>query len=168
MQASDRLKYSADILLERLAEILKDHSKTNSEFDNNEIVRSLLETNLLLLGYSIENALKALLICHYTKRKDLPDDCDFDFLEKEVWKTKKGHDLNALAKNTSLSITDEEYSLLTKLTKYSMWNGRYHIPKNAECIEKLIQPGPGDRHSSKDQSLFDNIISKIKMSINVS
>jgi len=139
-----------------------DRSLLRNHFERNQNIRSLLETNLLPLGFSIENLLKGLLIYQYKKLYALPENCAFEFLEKNIWKIGNSHDLNRLSKNAGLELTNDEAKLLTKLTKYSTWGGRYHIPKDDVGISNVITPGEGDLHTSQDQTTIDHLIKRVK------
>lgn len=86
IQTSERLKYSADILIKQLMIIKDDKDLLKDHFQRNQRIRSLLETNLMLLGYCIENLLKGLLIYQYKKNNSFPQDCDFDFIQKTFGK----------------------------------------------------------------------------------
>lgn len=162
IQNSDRLKYSADILIERLP-VLMNSSEEKDDYKNYTCkVRSILETNLLLLGYSIENLLKGLLIYQFKKNNAFLENVSFDFLIKTVWRVKNSHDLLKLARSAKISLSENEKSLLEKLSKYSTWGGRYHIPKDSEGIDKVKRPGEGDRHSSSDQKIAKELTLRIK------
>ena len=100
-----------------------------NDFERNQNIRSLLETNLLLLGFSIENLLKGLLIYQYKKLYALPENCAFEFLVKNIWKIGNSHDLNRLSKNAGFELTNDETKLLTKLTKYSTWGRKVSYPE---------------------------------------
>jgi hypothetical protein len=69
------------------------------------------------------------------------------------------------AKNTKLNFTERELNHLKKLSKYTTWKGRYHIPKNSEGIDMLIQPGTGDRFTSEDTKIVEELIALIKLKI---
>ena len=103
IQNCDRLKFCADALIEKLL-VVKDEKRINS-LEHNYKIRALLETNLLLLGYAVENLLKGYLIYKFLRAGDIPEDADLAFLEKKVWKTKKTHNLDILAINCKLFFT---------------------------------------------------------------
>ena len=69
---------------------------------------------MLLLGYALENLIKAYLIFRFLKEHTIPRHSDLEFLEKNVWGTKKSHDLILLSQNAKLKLTDAEKDLLKK------------------------------------------------------
>jgi hypothetical protein len=165
LQTCDRLKYCADILIRDLMKE-KDFSKRKADsvlFDMK--LRALLETNLLLLGYALENGIKALLISNFIKDNSVPENADLKFLKTVVWKNCHDHNLSQLAKVSNLNLNSDELNLLVKLKKYIQWKGRYHLPSKQEEIADLINPGIGDTHTSNDQFLAEQIIDKIKQQI---
>ena len=163
IQNCDRLKFCADTLIEKLLAI-KDENRINS-LEQNYKIRALLETNLLLLGYAVENLLKGYLIYKFLKKGDIPEHADLTFLEKKVWETKKTHDLVILAKNCKLDFTGRELNHMKKLAKYTTWKGRYHIPKDSDGIVALIQAETGDTMTSDDTKIVEELILKIKNKI---
>jgi hypothetical protein len=163
IQNCDRLKFCADTLIDKLL-VIKDEERINS-LEYNYKIRALLETNLLLLGYAVENLLKAYLIYKFLKNGDIPEHADLTFLEKEVWETKKTHNLVILAKNCNLDFTEKELNHMKKLSKYTTWKGRYHIPKDSEGIVALTQAGTGDMMTSDDTKIVEELIIKIKNKI---
>ena len=74
----------------------------------------------MLIGFSIENALKGLLV------KQL-DNNNGNKLHKEL---KKTHNLLTLAKNVGLQLTENEKLILMYFTESIIWSGRYPIPLN--------------------------------------
>jgi hypothetical protein len=93
IQNCDRLKYCADALVEKLL-IIKDESpREQNPFKHYDKIRALLESNLLLLGYALENLIKAYLVFRFLKEHTIPRHSDLEFLEKNVWGTKKSHNL---------------------------------------------------------------------------
>ena len=163
IQNCDRLKFCADTLIEKLL-LIKDEKRINS-LEQNYKMRALLETNLLLLGYAVENLLKGYLIYKFLKYGDIPEHADLTFLEKKVWETKKTHNLVILAKNCKLHFTERELNHMKKLSKYTTWKGRYHIPKDSDGIAGLIQAGTGDTMTSDDTKIVEDLIINIKNKI---
>ncbi len=165
LQSCDRLKYCADSLIEKLLSIKDQESNDRNPFEHYNKIRALLESNLLLLGYAVENLIKGYLIYLYLKNDKIPRHSDLDFLEKYVWKTTKTHNLIILAQNAKIKLNNTETNLLKKLTKYTTWKGKYHIPRNSNDISQHIQSGIGDRHTSMDTTIVEELINKIKKEI---
>jgi hypothetical protein len=157
-ETSRKLKISADLLITEVRSILKlgreDFVEKNFE------IRSFLETNLLLLGYSIENAAKGNLIRTYLVQNQIPPDCDVTWLSKNIWKAPY-HDLSVLVGRTALELSDDDREFLKRLSKYIIWKGRYHIPKKASDILKEVFVGEGDRFTSRDQTLAEDLLKKL-------
>jgi hypothetical protein len=131
------------------------------QFEKREEIRALLEINLLLTGYALENAIKGYLIYCYLKTNSIPAGSDLNFIKLNVWGKGNLHDLMRLFKHSDLILNDFEFALLEKLSKYVLWKGRYHIPKSYKDIKQVIKPGEGDRHTSRGKLVTEIILSKI-------
>ncbi len=153
-----RLKYSADVIKEKILNLI--HSSDYPYAESGKEIKALLESNLLLLGFAIENAVKGYLVKQYLDRNGEIRFAKFKDFEREVWKVKDLHDLNLLFKLAALELTAEEVAFLQKATKYSAWKGRYHLPRNTDLILNEYREGEGDRHTSRDQILAATIIEK--------
>jgi hypothetical protein len=117
------LKRSANIIFEQWYGIFKRldggqiASATTQEAGD---LNLLFPTYLLLVGLSLENALKGLMIA---KNPSLVE-------SKIKWKIKGGsHNLIELYKQTGLSAKTDEIELLDALTRAVLWAGRYPVPK---------------------------------------
>lgn len=120
--------------------------------------RSINATFLMLVSYSIENYLKAILINlnkkvfrdHVNQRHELP-------------KALKSHDLTILASDSGISTSNDpfECQLLKRLTYCAVWHGRYPVPLKARDFEQRI----GDFFSSTDIPVIQGLIKKIKIKI---
>jgi hypothetical protein len=62
IQNCHRLKYCADTLIEKLLIIKDERPREQNPFEHYDKIRALLESNLLLLGYAVENLIKGYLI----------------------------------------------------------------------------------------------------------
>ena len=95
--------------------------------------RLLQDTYFMLVAYAIENYFKAILVSENEEKYsqeilhagNLPEDLK-----------KNGHDLIALSMKikSKLSLTDMETSLLTRLYRHSVWQGRYPVPHKADDL----------------------------------
>ncbi len=83
-----------------------------------------LKTQLMLAGFALENILKALIV------QDQGSALDSEFSSKgKLPKVLKSHDLVDLAKHARLELGDDmTKSLLGRLTRHSVWAGRYPMP----------------------------------------
>jgi hypothetical protein len=91
-------------------------SYTNHDSD----ATASLDAAFMLAGMSLENLLKARLLCNYHWPLNKAD------IKKVV---SCGHNLVSLAKQTKLSISLDDESTLSKLSGYIYWRGRYPVPK---------------------------------------
>ena len=101
--------------------------------------RPLQATYFMLLAYAIENYLKAILVAenkekynqailHKRTLGNLPEDLK-----------KYGHDLIQLARESKLSCTEAELSLLIRLFRHSDWQGRYPVPIKADKLNSTAR-----------------------------
>ena len=93
-------------------------SRSTSDLENTSPY-ALLGPYKLLLGLSMENLLKALLVRKHGTFKD------------EWASGSSGHDIVALIKILKYSVTDPEVESLTELSAYVSWAGRYPAPKKS-------------------------------------
>jgi len=93
---------------------------------------------LMLGGYAVETLLKMVIIA---------DDCDANGLTLDSKRATEFlpmiHDLQKLAAQAKLRINARDRAMLTSLSRYTVWAGRYPIPLSAADY-----PGP---------AIFDNI-----------
>lgn len=89
-----------------------------------------LKTSMMIMGFAFENLFKALIVLNQL------DDLKENFKKKpELPRDLKSHDLGDLAKKAGLEISDSETTdLLDKLTRHSVWAGRYSCPIKAEYL----------------------------------
>lgn len=86
----------------------------------------LQATYFMLVAYAIENYIKSILIRKFETT-----------YKNEIWKTGKlpntliGHKLIELVKKTNLILSPEEENLLSRLSRNSIWQGRYPVPVDA-------------------------------------
>ncbi len=124
----------------------------------------LQSTYFMLVAYAIENYLKAILV---TKNREkygneiintgnLPEDLK-----------KKGHDLIGLLGKikSKICLTEAELSLLTRLYRHSVWQGRYPIPINADGLLKSTTSYNGKSFDIKAIGLKHEDIDAVKIFI---
>ena len=162
LQNSDRLYYSANVLLEKLRSIQDLDPPFDELTEHQSNIRSLLEINFMLLGYSIENILKGYSIFKYLQTNEIPADADYDFLKKNVWKTKSGHQLISIGTNAGIIFSKEEIEILNKFQKYVTWGGRYHIPNTIKEIKEVVSPGISETFKVKDRQIAKALLDRIK------
>ncbi|MCH8295797.1 hypothetical protein IH992_32360 [Candidatus Poribacteria bacterium] len=140
---SSDLKHAADRLydlhqeahqriIERILEELKERKRgKKSEASRRVLEGKELEDHLdarlfipyfLLIGYAIENLLKANLMVQHPEY----------FKPNAKMVDIRSHNLVSLCKRCNISIDTEETNLLEKLTRYIEWEGKYPIPLEAD------------------------------------
>ena len=90
-----------------------------------------LKTQLMLVGFAFENMFKALIV---QKQRDA---LASEFRNKgKLPHVLKSHDLVDLAHKAGLTLSDEiTKSFLVRLTRHSVWAGRYPVPISPSDIQ---------------------------------
>jgi len=93
--------------------------------------RLLQGTYFMLLAYAIENYFKAIMIVDFeaTYRDEILRTGKLPKALKE-----HNHNLIALAESSKFVLTDTEAGLLTRLSRNSLWQGRYPVPVSANQL----------------------------------
>lgn len=91
-----------------------------------EVRHGLLDVYAMVLGYSMECFLKALLV-----RKLLRGKSHHRFGEDNLFNKSKTHDLCNLAISVNFGLSERESKVLKHLEKCVVWAGRYPIPTSA-------------------------------------
>lgn len=123
--------------------------------------RLLQATYFMLVAYAIENYLKAILVVENKEKYrqyilhtgNLPEDLK-----------NNGHDLNRLIKSSKLALTEGESSLLTRLYRHSVWQGRYPVPVKAEDLN-ITATYNGKGFDKKAIGLWSEDINELKILI---
>jgi len=143
-----------------IAETLEPKVKTIQENAGRERNDSFTSAYYMLVSYSIENYLKALIISNNKTeyKKQLNNKSE---LPQEI----NGHDLCKLAGDAGIKedIANDFFKqeLLKKLTYCAIWFGRYPVPKKAEGFNDRIK----SPFSSIDNPIIKNIITIIKKKV---
>ncbi|WP_290789767.1 hypothetical protein [Flavihumibacter sp. UBA7668] len=164
-QNAERLLYSASALIEKLRIIQDDKELEADLFKWSSNIRSLLETNYMLLGYATENSIKGYSIFKYALSNELSERGDFKYLLNCVWRVKNGHDTIGIAGNAGLALTEKEKELLVKLQEHSLWKGRYHIPNSHQDILDTIKPGEKDSYKVEERLMVSELVGRIGLKI---
>ena len=99
------------------------------EFKPKKLLQS---TYFMLVAYAIENYLKAVLIAEFETS-----------YKNEILRTGKlpsslnNHDLINLSERTKFTLSNIDTSLLTRLSRNSLWQGRYPVPINADQLNSM-------------------------------
>jgi hypothetical protein len=92
----------------------------------------LQATYFMLVAYAIENYFKAVLITNF--------EADY---KSEILRTGKlpraliDHNLMKLSERTNFTLSNIDTSLLTRLSRNSLWQGRYPVPVNANQLNSM-------------------------------
>jgi hypothetical protein len=101
--------------------------KTTTERKSRE---KFLRANMMLAAFALENVLKALIVQEH--RDELATEFD---RKKELPHILKTHDLCRLAERARLRLAEDGTSaLLQRLTRYSVWAGRYPVPLSPDDL----------------------------------
>ncbi len=116
----------------------------------------LISVYFLLMGYAIENLLKAILMIQHPEYFK-PDQKLVDI---------QSHDLAGLCSRCKIDVQQDETNLLKKLTTYILWQGKYPIPLELEKMWPKRQPDGtwetrGEAfHGRKTQQELDSLYTK--------
>jgi hypothetical protein len=155
----ERLKISAGVLYNKLLERY-DHPKrpeNPSEWRKRQL--AVFQSYMMLLGFSLENLIKAVSIKSYTSQSGSVS--DFKDLQNNVWQVKNAHDLLAIADKCRFNLTDDEKNLLERHTEFLVWAGRYHIPKDKLRYDEALSNQKLQLRPN-DHILIDKIFAKAK------
>lgn len=121
---AQRLKQSGDLVFNAYASDVEKLFKGVSplELENLEISHCAM----LLYGLSIENLVKGVII------ESDPSLISNGKLGKWPGGGEGGHDLIGLFKEAGIQPSEIEKDILTRLTAFVLWAGRYKIPKSSE------------------------------------
>jgi hypothetical protein len=158
--SANRLKKAADRLKKIYLKAVEKHRKKNISILKVADDLELIMQYALLIGFAFENMLKAKLVSVLPNKvnfkKDKTGIMEFN------WGT-HGHDLWDLAielkKYYSLDLSSQEEEILCYLTLYSLWKGRYPVPKKEEYLE--LRSGIVTTHIA-DFVLIDSLYKKIE------
>jgi hypothetical protein len=118
---------------------------------------------MLLSGMAVENLLKAI---HLQRHPELVQD---GRIVPRAWPgAPHGHDLVALMREVSASLATEHRDLLTRLTTFVLWGGRYPVPKDESTFVGQQRPrGPllPREFRSSDPSTIGALLSTLQIFI---
>ena len=119
---------------------------------------------MMLTGFALENLFKAYFI------KKNKDSINQSIKESgEMPEAIKKHDLRKLAQLCEIKLTDEIGNLLDRITKHSIWRGRYHFPLDFETFYHLTPknniPSSGIGYSSNDVKVITTTVESIAESL---
>jgi hypothetical protein len=156
---AERLKISSDVLFDKLCELYDRTKRPEDLFEWRKQQLAVFQSYMMLLGFSLENLIKAVSIKSYTSQNKSIS--DFRNLQNNVWQVKNGHDLLTIADNCSFILTTDEKDLIERHTEFLVWAGRYHIPKDKIKYDEAF----GEqklRRKKGDHILIESLFSKAK------
>lgn len=104
----------------------------SNDFEKKDSVR-YLKTQLMLVGFAFENMFKALIV--QKQREALVSEFR---VKSKLPIILKSHDLVDLADKAGLELLNEmTRSFLVRLTRHSVWAGRYPVPINPNDIQAV-------------------------------
>ena len=123
LSSASQLKRAADLVAAELRNILSVYPYGRASY--HDLV--LFNSYMLLAGLSIENLTKGILIGRH------PEAINSDKFDlKAMVSGQGGHDLVGLATQVDIPYNASERSLLTRLTKFVVWAGKYPIHTKAK------------------------------------
>ena len=143
------LKYSAEVLRDRLIESMK----IPAMFRQTE-TEGLLMSSMLLLGLAIENLVKGVYVA---KNPEVVDERKID---SSGWKTDGGHGIADFVK-AFISVDQEEEELLVRLQEYIIWAGRYPIPNKSTRFYNSRYPVNKRYLNTRDFRIVDGLFDKL-------
>lgn len=115
---------------------------------------------MMLAGFALENLFKACLI--EKNRTALRESVTKSGKMPNILKT---HDLRKLAKRCEIELDQDTKSLLDRITKHSVWRGRYHFPLDFETFYHLTPendiPSSSIGYASNDVERITNTIKSV-------
>ena len=116
----------------------------------------LMNSSMLLLGFSLENHIKAVLVAHD------PKVVDEGRLKVKDWPG-AGHDLIGLIGKppcNEVILAEDERGLLVRLGESVLWAGQYPIPKTSAVYIRSLE-GEKARVLSTDFEVADDLIHRL-------
>jgi len=156
---AERLKISADVLFDKLSDLYDRQKRPENLFEWRKQQLAVFQSYMMLLGFSLENLIKAVSIKSYTSQNNSIS--DFKNLQNNVWQAKNAHDLLTIAENCNFILTNEERDLIERHTEFLVWAGRYHIPKDKMKYDQAFSQQKL-RRKKGDHVLIESIFSKAK------
>ncbi len=139
-------------------EIIYNNSKDSQDILDFQIYRQAT----MLIGFSIENALKGLLVEQFDNNMG-------NKLHEEL---KKTHNLLTLANKVGIELTENEKLILSYFTESIIWSGRYPIPVNDSVYIASFKSNPTFLIKNNDLDNLpieiEDLIKKINKLINLS
>jgi len=124
---------SAKVLYDQQSNCLLQDDKTYPFFFGWRVIR-------MLIGFCLENLIKAYLIVHHRK--------DVEWFKKEgtLKIGPKGHDLLGLFEEANFNLNEKEIHFIGLFAMCALWAGRYPVAANEHSMPRKREPMP----SSKD------------------
>jgi hypothetical protein len=114
----------------------------------------LIDALMLLLGFSLENAIKGYIVSHK------PDYQDISELYQLKFNASGGHGIHEMISFNIKNITSREQDLLLRIEQSLIWAGRYNSPKNYKKNKNKIigiHPDFREKDFNYGKQLFEKI-----------
>jgi hypothetical protein len=139
LAAGEELKRGSDLLRTVWLDELTDRSERFEAYMRGEVDRPwepwVGAPAMTLAAFAIENLLKGIMVAADPALIQPDQDAPEILLGRQL----RTHDLCALARRARVDISEEEMSLLERLTEFAQWAGRYRFPLRA----RAAAPRPG-------------------------
>jgi hypothetical protein len=130
---SERLKFSAELLKERLIVKPEIRSIDPSKEMNKKL--ALFESYMLLLGLSVENMIKGYALINFQLNNPSTSFRNLKELKNSAWGGNNGHELSKILASCGFEIYKAEKEFLERLETFIKWAGRYPIPQDRQKLE---------------------------------
>jgi hypothetical protein len=164
IQTSYRLNLAAQEIYATLQTKYDDANSKGDIWTDNDLFLGLMQSYMLTVAFGVENLLKGICIKNYQENCSLESLKSLSDLENAIWKN-SSHDLPRLAEISKLSFSTDEMDMLKRLKAYSIWAGRYHMPKYEHEIIDLLKGNFKFQILSEDRKLISTLYSKVKQLI---
>ncbi len=161
IHTAETLRMAANEIFRLFEEKYDNASEKNTIWEDNNLISGLMQSYMLTIAFSVENLLKGFCIYNYQRSNDLDSIRSLKELEKQLWGS-KGHDLIKIAGCANLSLSQNEAEMLKRIQVYSIWAGRYHIPKHEHEIKALVEGKFTFATYASDRKLIPQLFERIK------
>lgn len=129
--SSSRLQASANVIWREAAQAYDDFVTNDLPGAKTDAERRLgmyTASHLLLAGYAVENAVKAIRVKQFAAAGKQAVAKNHVHIDNEL----DTHDTVALTAAAGVALSRPQRALLERLQQYVMWSGRYPIPKRVD------------------------------------
>ncbi|MFC1498958.1 hypothetical protein ACFLS1_10895 [Verrucomicrobiota bacterium] len=125
---------------------INEYWKSNSK----QKYKKYLKTYMMLVAYALENLFKGIIVADNR-------DSFMAGIESKFPEDLKSHKLLDLAEKAGLSTDDNDKDYLGRLSRMSVWEGRYPVPLNADNLPGKNASGLSDKFIARDYFSRDDV-----------